>query len=110
MFNQDELCLLSSLEDEYTILISNGHDVRLRSRLTGHEWIIFSPYGINSCQILHRHSNRTPFHHQRGRYGSLFSALEYIMRHDIWYHEKLKHDKSQSLKKERRRYSDTLHR
>ena len=88
MFNQDELCLLSSLEDEYTILISNGHDVRLRSRLTGHEWIIISPYDGSACEILHRHSERYSFHQQRGRYSSLESAIDYIHNHDIWYYNK----------------------
>ena len=109
MFSWNELSLLSSLGTDYGILVSNGHDVRLWSRLTGHEWVIISPYERgSSCEILHRHSIRDPFHHQKGRYGSLFSALEYIIRHDTWYYEKQKRDKLQSSKKERRKNPGTL--
>ena len=94
MFSRDELSLLrSSLGGEYSILVSNGHDIHLRSCLTGHEWIIISPYDGSACALLHRHSMRVSFHHQQGRYGSLFSALEYIVRHDTWYHEKQRRDK-----------------
>ena len=107
MFNRGELSLLSSLESEYNILTINGHDIHLKSFLTEHEWIIISPYNINSCQILHRHSYRTPFHSQRGRYDSLFLALEYIKQHDIWYYGKQRHNESQCLKKERQNSSNT---
>lgn len=90
MFSRDELSLLSSLEAEYSILVSNGHDIHLKSRLTGHEWIIISPYDGSDCEILHRHSARYPFHHQRGRYASLESAMKYITSHDEWCCEKEK--------------------
>ena len=85
MFNRDNLVPLSSLKREYDIIISNGHDIRLQSKLTGHEWIIISPYDGSSCEILHRHSVRDPFHHQRGRCPSLTDAIEYIRNHDSWY-------------------------
>ena len=98
MFNRDELCLLSSLKDEYTILISNGHDVRLWSSLTGHEWIIISPYDGSACEILHRHSMRNSFHHQHGQYMSLADAYDYIQKHDIWYCQKHKVVANRSVK------------
>ena len=107
MFSIDELERLRSFERDYSVLISNGHDIRLLSKMSGHEWIIISPYNINSCQILHRHSYRTPFHSQRGRYDSLFLALEYIKQHDIWYYGKQRHNESQCLKKERQNSSNT---
>lgn len=88
MLRQDELGLVYSLKEEYEILVCNAHDIRLRSEITGHEWIIISPYDGSSSELLHRHSNRNPFHHQ-GRYGSLSSALNYIRRHDTWFHEKM---------------------
>lgn len=88
MFCREELMSLKYLEESYTILIFNHHDIRLRSRLTGHEWIIISPYDGSSCEILHRHSDRSPLHHQQGRYESLSAALEYIRQHDAWFCEK----------------------
>ena len=88
MFSRDELLLLRTLEQEYVVLIANYHDVRLRSYLTGHEWIVISPYDGSLCEILHRHSVRYTFHHQRGRYPSLVSALDYIYKHDLWYSKK----------------------
>ena len=88
MFSRDDLFLLRTLEQEYAVLIANCHDIRLRSNLTGHEWIVVSPYDGSSCEILHRHSGRDSFHHQRGQYSSLSSALEYIQRHDQWYSRK----------------------
>ena len=66
MFSRDDLFLLRTLEQEYAVLIANCHDIRLRSNLTGHEWIVVSPYDGSSCEILHRHSGRDSFHHQRG--------------------------------------------
>lgn len=109
MFNHNELLSLDSLRQDYIILVSNGHDVRLKSHLTGHEWIIISPYDNSSCKILHRHSDRDPLHHQRGNYNSLFSALEYIKQHDIWYYEKAGRNTYKSLKKEHQDYSGALH-
>ena len=84
MFLRSELDLVCSLRDEYKILICNAHDIRLLSLLTGHEWIIISPYDGSSCEILHRHTVRDPFHYQR-KYSSLASAIGYIRKHDIWY-------------------------
>ena len=88
MFRLDELAMVCALRDSYRILICNAHDVRLRSLLTGHEWIIISPYDGSSCEILHRHSGQDPFHHQQGKYDSLLSAIEYIRGHDQWYSKK----------------------
>ena len=89
MFCREELLSLRDL-NEYAVLVSNGHDIRIQSHITGHEWIVISPYDCSSCEIQHRHSMRDPFHHQRGRYVSLSSALEYIRRHDAWFCEKTK--------------------
>lgn len=88
MLQRNEIDLAYSLKDGYMILICNAHDVRLRSLLTGHEWIIISPYDGSSCEILHRHSGQDPFHHQQGKYDSLLSAIEYIRGHDQWYSKK----------------------
>ena len=73
-----------------TILINqcHEHDIKLRSRLTGHEWIIVSPYDGSSCEILHRHSDRDSFHHQKGQHSCLSKALDYIRSHDCWYSKK----------------------
>ena len=90
MLQRDEIDLVYLLKEEYMILICNAHDVRLQSRMTGHEWIIISPYDGSSCEILHRHSARSPYHHQRGRYGFLSAALDYIRQHDAWFCEKMK--------------------
>ena len=89
MLQRDEIDLVYSLKDGYMILICNAHDIRLRSLLTGHEWIVISPYDGSSCEILHRHSMRDPFHHQRGRYRSLSYALDYIRQHDSWFKSRL---------------------
>ena len=88
MFSRDELLSLDMLRQDYSILVSNGHDIRLQSKVTGHEWIIISPYNGSSCEILHRHTVRNPFHHQQGKYDSLLSAIEYIRGHDQWYSKK----------------------
>ena len=88
MFRLDELAIVCALRDSYRILICNAHDVHLQSLLTRHEWIIISPYDGSSCEILHRHSPDGPFHHQRGQYKSLSSALDYIRQHDTWFCEK----------------------
>ena len=85
MLQRDELKSVYSLKDEYQILICNAHDVRLQSRVTGHEWIIISPYDGSACEILHRHSSRYAFHHQRGKYLSMQAALAYIKEHDNWF-------------------------
>lgn len=89
MFSRNDLCLLHNLKsEEYIVLVENGHDVHLYSRMTGHEWIVISPYGGSVCEILHRHSVRYPFHHQRGKYASLVLAFDYIRKHDTWYNNK----------------------
>lgn len=88
MFSRDELLSLDMLRQDYSILVSNGHDIRMRSRITGHEWVIISPYDGGPCEILHRHSCRDPFHHQKGRYPTLLESLAYIKNHDAWYSQK----------------------
>lgn len=85
MFSKTELDLIQTLDKEYSILVKNGHDIRLRSRLSGHEWIIITTYSSSCCEILHRHSVRDPFHHQRGRFLSIDDALRYIQSHDRWF-------------------------
>ena len=98
MFCREELLSLRDL-NEYAVLVSNGHDIRIRSYITGHEWVIISPYDGSSCEILHRHSVRSPYHHQRGRYGSLSSALDYIRQHDAWFLRKVQYRKSRIAEK-----------
>lgn len=89
MFTKSDLALLLSItEQKYQILVSNCHDITLSSMLTGHEWIIVSAYGKNSCYILHRHSRIYPFHRQQGRYPSLEAALKYIEGHDLYFSAK----------------------
>lgn len=88
MFSHNDLLSLNLLRQDYHILVSNGHDIRMRSRITGHEWVIISPYDGGPCEILHRHSCRDPFHHQKGRYPTLLESLAYIKNHDAWYSQK----------------------
>ena len=88
MFSHNDLLSLNLLRQDYHILVSNGHDIRMRSRITGHEWVIISPYNRGPCEILHRHSCRDSFHHQKGRYPTLLEALAYIKDHDAWYSQK----------------------
>ena len=83
----------------YIIYHLNVHDTRIRSMVTGHDWIIVSSYEWPSCTIEHRHSTRYPFHIQRGRYKSLKEAMDYIINHDDWYVEN-------KMKKKRRRAVD----
>lgn len=85
MLRQSELDLVYLLREEYEILICNAHDVHLQSKLSGHEWVIISPYAGGPCEIMHRHSARDPFHRQQGRYKSFTLALDYIRGHDQWY-------------------------
>lgn len=92
MFCREELLSLRDM-NEYTVLVSNGHDIRIRSHITGHEWVIISPYDGSPCEILHRHSVRSPYHHQRGRYEYLSAALDYIRRHDAWFLRKVQYRK-----------------
>ncbi len=88
MFSKTELNLIQTLDREYNILIKNGHDIRLRSRVSGHDWIIITAYNDSRCEILHRHSEKDPFHYQRGRFSSLSDACDYIKGHDYWYAKK----------------------
>ena len=99
MLRPDELATVCALRDGYMVLVCNAHDVHLQSLLTGHEWIIISPYDNSCCQILHRHSPDGSFHHQQGQYRSLSSALDYIRRHDAWFCEKKHHREIQISKK-----------
>lgn len=85
MFSKNDFNLLHDLRSDYLVLASNGHDIKLRSKFTEHEWIIISPYTGESCEILHRHSVRDPFHHQQGKYETLFDAIIYIKQHDDWF-------------------------
>ena len=85
MFSKKEMSSLLLFIEQYDILICNAHDIRLRSKTTGHEWIIISPYDGSACEILHRHSSRYAFHHQRGKYLSMQAALAYIKEHDNWF-------------------------
>ena len=90
LFNESDLALLDTddFKKRYDVLIANAHDIRLHSRLTGHDWIIISDYSCRHCQIQHRHSSIYPFHHQRGRHKSLSDALHYIRNHDTWFHNR----------------------
>ena len=88
MFSQNDLELLTNIQDYYIILHVNGHDIHLYSRITSHEWIIISPYDNSACVIRHRHSVKDSFHIQSGRYSSLNASLQYIIKHDNWYHRK----------------------
>ena len=72
-------------ESSYEIVLFNCHDVTLHSNRTGHDWIIVSDYGHESCYILHRHSQRDSYHRQRGRYNNLEGALKYIEGHERWF-------------------------
>ena len=85
MFSRSDLTFLNQLRQEYTTLVCNQHDVTFHSKVTGHDWIIVSCYDSSECYILHRHSQRHPYHRQKGNYRSLKDALEYISRHEEWY-------------------------
>lgn len=88
MFSKKDLAeLIPRLGKEYNVIRSNGHDVHLHSLSTGHDWIIMSNYADEQCIIMHRHSDRYPYHQQRGHYASIWDALEYIRMHDANYRE-----------------------
>ena len=78
------------MDSSYEVILFNCHDVTLHSNRTGHDWIIVSDYGYDGCFILHRHSQRDPYHRQRGRYNNLEVALKYIERHEKWFVRKKK--------------------
>ena len=69
----------------YTVIQSNHHDATIHSSRTGHDWIIVSSYERPNCYLLHRHSERDPFHRQEGSYKSLSEALKYINKHEKWF-------------------------
>ena len=82
MFTDTDIALLRQLP--YKVLRVNHHDATLHSSITGHDWIVVSSYGGPGCYILHRHTAKDPYHRQRGQYGSLREAMEYINRHEEW--------------------------
>ena len=94
MFSKNDLNLLHNLMSDYIVLVANGHDIHLYSRMTGHEWIVLSPYDGSACEILHRHSNKYPFHHQRGQYTSIVFAFDFIRKHDAWYYNRKERHKA----------------
>ena len=86
MFSKEDLAeLIPRVGGEYNVIRSNGHDIYLHSLLTGHDWIVMSNYADMQCIIMHRHSDRYPYHRQHGHYASIWSALEYINLHDKSY-------------------------
>lgn len=86
MFTWQQLTALPKLvEKNYCILNANGHDITLKSQLTGHEWIIITNFSNGRCRVRHRHSCLVPFHEQRGQYDSMEGALAYIEIHDEWF-------------------------
>lgn len=78
-------CIKMLEQSSYEILQINQHDATIHSGITGHDWIIVSNYGSSNCYILHRHSNRSPYHRQRGSYKSPMEALRYIDQHEKWF-------------------------
>ena len=93
MFSRSDLAIISTADfkDQYDIRIANAHDINIHSRVTGHDWVIISNYARRTCIIMHRHSNKDPFHRQQGSYESLQDAIGYICRHDIWFSDKRNH-------------------
>ena len=83
MFSNSDITRLR--QSPYAIIQINHHDVTLHSELTGHDWIIISYYDSSDCYILHRHSQREPYHRQKGNYRSLNEALGYIAKHEKWF-------------------------
>ena len=98
MFQKEELKELQSWNsNKYKVLWANGHDVHIHSQLTGHDWIIQSNYADMQCIIMHRHSDRYPYHRQHGHYASIWDAIEYIRQHDeSYYKHHMKSKKNQS--------------
>ena len=87
MFSKEDLAeLIPRVGGEYNVIRSNGHDIYLHSLLTGHDWIVMSNYADMQCIIMHRHSDRYPYHRQHGHYASIWSALEYINQLDKSYY------------------------
>lgn len=85
MFSKTDMDYLRQDVSGFIVYQINYHDITIHSVVTGHDWIIISSYENSECTILHRHSRRDAYHRQRGRYGSLKEALEYILRHDGWF-------------------------
>ena len=99
MFSKKDLAeIILRTGKEYNVIRSNGHDVHLHSLLTGHDWIIMSNYADEQCIIMHRHSDRYPYHRQRGHYASIWDALEYIRMHDDNYKKHHKPVKNREMK------------
>lgn len=99
MFSKKDLAeLIPRVGKEYNVIRSNGHDVHFHSLLTGHDWIIMSNYADEQCIIMHRHSDRYPYHRQRGHYASIWDALEYIRKHDDNYKKHHKPVKNREIK------------
>ena len=87
MFSKKDLAeLIPRTGKEYNVIRSNGHDVHLHR----HDWIIMSNYADEQCIIMHRHSDRYPYHRQRGHYASIWDALDYIRMHDVDYNKRHK--------------------
>lgn len=98
MFSKENLAeLIPRVGGEYNVIRANGHDIYLHSLLTGHDWIIISHYADRRCIIMHRHSDREPFHRQHGHYASIWDAIGYISQHDeSYYKHHMKSKKNQS--------------
>ena len=97
MFSKEELKLIAEIGKEYRVIRLNGHDVHLHSLSTGHDWIVMSNYADEQCIIMHRHSDRYPYHRQHGHYASVWDALVYIRQHDeSYYKHHMKSKKNQS--------------
>lgn len=86
MFSTSDLAVLATADFKklYDVRIVNAHDISLHSRISDHDWMVISNYATSSCHIMHRHSDRDPYHRQQGSYKSLQDALVYIRQHDIW--------------------------
>lgn len=87
MFTASDLTALDTagFKRRYEVRTVNAHDISLHSHISGHDWMIISNYTTSGCIIMHRHSNKDPFHRQHGHYESLQDALVYISHHDNWF-------------------------
>ena len=101
MFNRSDLTSLDQLRHKYTIIVCNQHDVTFHSERTGHDWIIVSKYDTSTCYILHRHSQRAPYHRQQGEYRSFEEAMDYIEGHEIWFSAHKKGELARNQKQSR---------
>ena len=86
MIANDELRLIRERAgSDYRFIIVTNHDIWLHSCLTGHDWKIVSNYADARCTLLHRHSERYPFHDQPGHFRNAVAAFEEIRKHDRWH-------------------------